>query len=87
MAVATLDEALNNLVAGVTGKGKKYDKKHDNMVSHFKSGLARLGITVGSVTGKLYEDNTRGKGDKLEKNAIAGAKAKWKDNYKAGLEV
>lgn len=87
MAVATLDEALQNLISGVTGKGAKYDKKQPNMVSHFKSGLARLGITVGSVTGKAYEDHTKDKGAKLERNAIAGAKAKWKDNYKIGLEV
>ena len=87
MAVTSLQEALTNLVEGVKGKGAKYDKKHSNMVTHFKSGLSKLGITVGSVTGKLYEDNTRGKGDKLERNAIAGAKAKWIDNYKAGLEV
>lgn len=87
MAVKTLDEALSNLVEGVTGKGKKYDKKHDTMVKHFNVGFDKFGITPGPVTKELYDKGTNGKGKKLEDNAIAGAKAKWKDNYKEGVEV
>ena len=85
--VRSLDEALNNLVKGVTGKGKKYDAKHDTMVTHFKSGLSRLGITVGSVTAGLYDANTDGKGAKMEENAIKGARDKWIENYKKGLSI
>jgi hypothetical protein len=87
MAVATLEEALDNLIKGVTGKGKKYDAKTSSMSSHFRSGLSRLGVTVGSVTGTAYDRGITGKGDKLERNAIAGARAKWIDNYKAGLSI
>jgi len=87
MAVASLEEALDNLIKGVTGKGKKYDAKTSSMSAHFRSGLARLGVTVGPVTGAAYDRGISGKGDKLEKNAIAGARDKWIDNYKAGLSI
>jgi hypothetical protein len=87
MAVASLEEALDNLIKGVTGKGRKYDAKTSSMSAHFKSGLSRLGVTVGPVTSAAYDKGISGKGAKLERNAIAGAKDKWIDNYKAGLSV
>ena len=87
MAVASLEEARDNLIKGVTGKGKKYDAKTKDMSTHFRSGLARLGINVGPVTGNAYDKGISGKGDKLEKNAIAGARDKWVDNYRAGLSL
>lgn len=87
MAVASLEEALKNLIDGVTGKGAKYDKKETDMSKHFRSGLSKLGITVGSITGAAYDKGISGKGAKLERNAIAGARAKWVDNYKTGLSI
>lgn len=87
MAVSTIKEAVDNLVAGVTGKGAKYDKKHDDMTKHFNNGFDKFGFSPGDVTKKLYANGTDNKGAKMEKNAIAGAKAKWEDNWKAGLQV
>jgi len=87
VAVGSLEEALKNLVDGVTGKGKKYDAKTGTMSTHFRSGLSRLGISVGPVTGAAYDKGISGKGAKLERNAIAGARAKWIDNLKAGLSI
>lgn len=87
MAVATLEEALDNLIKGVTGKGKKYDAKQPTMVSNFKGAFAKFGITPGAVTLDAYDKGTKGKGTVLERNAIDGAKRKWIPNYKAGLSI
>jgi len=87
MAVATLEEALDKLVRGVTGKGAKYDAKHPTMVANFKAAFAKFGFSLGPVTSAAYERNTSGKGTTLERNAIDGAKRKWIPNYKAGLSV
>lgn len=87
MAVESLNEALSNFIAGVTGKGAKYDAKVAVMPGNWKAGLARLDVPVGPVTAAAYEAGIRGKGAKLERNAIAGAKAKWIINYKAGLGI
>jgi hypothetical protein len=87
VAVATLEEALDNLIKGVTGKGKKYDAKQPTMVSNFNGAFGKFGISLGPVTKDAYDKGTRGKGAVLERNAIDGAKRKWIPNYKAGLSI
>lgn len=87
MAVATLEEALDRLVKGVTGKGKKYDAKRATMSSNFKGAFAKFGITVGPITSSAYDRGITDKGSILERNAIEGAKRKWIPNYKAGMSL
>ncbi len=87
MAVATLDEALDKLIKGVTGKGAKYDAKVPTMTSNFRGAFAKFGITPGPVTTGSYERGVSGKGSILERNAIEGARRKWIPNYKAGLSI
>lgn len=87
MAVASLDEALQNLIAGVTGKGAKYDAKTGSMEAHWRSGLSRIGVNPGPVSTAAYDRGISGKGSKMERNAIAGARDKWIDNYRSGLSI
>jgi len=87
MAVSSLEEALNNLIEGVTGKGAKYDAKTSDMSRHYREGLGRIGASVGPVTGAAYDRGISGKGSKMEANAIAGARAKWIDNFRTGVGI
>ena len=86
MAVKSLQEAQDKLIANVRGKGRKYDSKTGIMAQHWSEGLSRLGVTPGAVTRTAYTNGIQGKGSKLEENAITGA-SKWAANYKAGMEI
>lgn len=87
MAVATLEEALDKLIKGVTGKGAKYDAKAPTMISNWKGAFSKFGFSPGPVTSAAYERGVSGKGSIMERNAIDGARRKWIPNYKAGLSV